>query len=212
MFNLKKIMLFASTILLLSNSIETRHTSDLTLIVGSMCSGKTEAFIAEASKYLIANPELIGIFKPNLDDRVLANNEKDPAMFIPGALLAISLSLVLIIATVLWPYGLFQQAADRLWIHNKFLLTQYAATSSSAQKAAVAVSMVVCGSINAMFFVVAAPIYLGRLYFTWISTAPVLHTSLSVACLLGLAIFIYVILPLLLILAICSIIIAANEK
>lgn len=82
MFNLKKIMLFASTILLLSNSIETRHTSDLTLIVGSMCSGKTEAFIAEASKYLIANPELIGIFKPNLDDRVLANNEKDPAMFI----------------------------------------------------------------------------------------------------------------------------------
>lgn len=137
---------------------------------------------------------------------------KDPAMFIPGVLLAISLTLVLIIATVLWPYGLFQQAADRLWIHNTFLLTQYATTSSSAQKAAVAISMVVCGCINAMLFVVAAPIYLGRLYFTWISTAPVLHTSLSAACLLGLAIFIYVILPLLVFLAICSIIIAANER
>jgi len=82
MFNLKKIVFYASIMLLISNSVETRHTSDLTLIVGSMCSGKTEAFIAEASKYLIANPELIGIFKPNLDDRVLVNNEKDPAMFI----------------------------------------------------------------------------------------------------------------------------------
>jgi len=136
---------------------------------------------------------------------------KDPAMFIPGVLLAISLTLVLIIATVLWPYGLFQQAADRLWIHNLFLLTQYAATSSSAQKVAVAISVVVCGCINAMLFVVAAPIYIGRLYFTWISTAPVLHTSLSAACLLGLAIFISLVIPLLVICLIAGII-AANEK
>lgn len=67
---------------MLSSSTETRQTSSLTVIVGSMCSGKTEAFIAETSKYLIANSDLIGIFKPNLDTRILVNNEKDPSQFI----------------------------------------------------------------------------------------------------------------------------------
>ena len=84
MFNLKKIVLL-SIMTILSTATQTFTTSQsgyLHLFVGSMCSGKTEALIAEASKYLIANPELIGIFKPNLDDRVLANNVKDPSVFI----------------------------------------------------------------------------------------------------------------------------------
>jgi len=59
-------------------------TSDhsLTVICGSMCSGKTEELILVASRFVIANPALIGIFKPCLDNRVLANNEKDPSRFI----------------------------------------------------------------------------------------------------------------------------------
>ena len=83
MFNLQKIALLLIMITLSDQTqiLATNHGS-LHLHVGSMCSGKTEALIAEASKYLIANPELIGIFKPNLDNRVLANNEKDPSRFI----------------------------------------------------------------------------------------------------------------------------------
>ena len=83
MFNLKKIALLLIMVTLSDQTqiFATNHGS-LHLHVGSMCSGKTEALIAEASKYLIANPELIGIFKPSLDNRVLAHNEKDPSRFI----------------------------------------------------------------------------------------------------------------------------------
>ncbi len=81
MFNLKKIALLSIMVTLSDQIFATNHGS-LHLHVGSMCSGKTETLIAEASKYIIANPELIGIFKPNLDTRVLANNEKDPSVYI----------------------------------------------------------------------------------------------------------------------------------
>jgi len=86
MLNLKKLTVIISIIFLLPlNSIQARNMNQncsLTVIVGSMCSGKTEALIAAASKFLIANPNLIGIFKPQIDTRVLANNEKDPSIYI----------------------------------------------------------------------------------------------------------------------------------
>jgi len=58
------------------------HDRSLTVICGSMCSGKTEELILVSSRFVTANPALIGIFKPCLDNRVLANNEKDPSKFI----------------------------------------------------------------------------------------------------------------------------------
>ncbi|AXK60515.1 thymidine kinase [Candidatus Chromulinivorax destructor] len=86
MVNFHKVTLLASIIFLLPfNLIQARNMNQncsLTVIVGSMCSGKTEALIAAASKFVIANPDLIGIFKPCLDNRVLANNEKDPSIYI----------------------------------------------------------------------------------------------------------------------------------
>ena len=86
MLNFNKLTVIASIIFLLPlNSIQARNMNQncsLTVIVGSMCSGKTEALIAAASKFLIANPDLIGIFKPCIDTRVLANNEKDPSIYI----------------------------------------------------------------------------------------------------------------------------------
>lgn len=47
-----------------------------------MYSGKTEEAIRFISRQMIANPRIIGVFKPLLDNRKLANNEKDPALFI----------------------------------------------------------------------------------------------------------------------------------
>ncbi len=85
MFQLKKLTALLLSTLLLSTLILPRHmTQDrsLTIICGSMCSGKTEGLILCASRFLMANPFLIGIFKPCLDNRVLANNEKDPSRFI----------------------------------------------------------------------------------------------------------------------------------
>jgi len=84
MFNFtKKALQLTMIILSISTDISTTNQhGSLHLFVGSMCSGKTEALILEASKYLIANPDLIGIFKPNLDNRVLAHNEKDPSIYI----------------------------------------------------------------------------------------------------------------------------------
>lgn len=86
MVNSKKLPIILSIIFLLPlNFLHARsvhQNCSLTVIVGSMCSGKTEALIAAASKFVIANPCLIGIFKPCLDTRVLVNNEKDPSIYI----------------------------------------------------------------------------------------------------------------------------------
>ena len=56
--------------------------ASLTVICGSMYSGKTEEAIRFVSRQMIANPHIIGVFKPLLDNRTLANNEKDPTRFI----------------------------------------------------------------------------------------------------------------------------------
>src|SRR3990167_3770698 len=83
MFKLTKNVILSMMIISTSMQIQAiSQNGSLHLHVGSMCSGKTEVLIADASKYINANPELIGIFKPNLDTRVLANNEKDPSVFI----------------------------------------------------------------------------------------------------------------------------------
>lgn len=54
----------------------------LTVYCGSMCSGKTEEAIRCISRQFIANPTIIGVFKPLLDNRKLTKNEKDPSRFI----------------------------------------------------------------------------------------------------------------------------------
>ncbi len=56
--------------------------ASLTIYCGSMCSGKSEEVIRVVSRQFIANKSIMGVFKPLLDNRVLSNNEKDPARFI----------------------------------------------------------------------------------------------------------------------------------
>ncbi|MBV8661200.1 MAG: thymidine kinase [Candidatus Dependentiae bacterium] len=75
-----KIIFLSLSILCFSSFIES-HGS-LTVYCGSMYSGKTEEAIRFISRQLIANPKIIGVFKPLLDNRKLANNEKDPSKFI----------------------------------------------------------------------------------------------------------------------------------
>ena len=60
----------------------TLNTGSIDVYCGSMCSGKTEEAIRLISRQLIANPKIIGVFKPLLDNRKLENNEKDPSRFI----------------------------------------------------------------------------------------------------------------------------------
>ncbi len=60
----------------------TSTKSHLTVICGSMASGKSDEFIRFSRRRKVANPEEVGIFKHVWDNRVLANNEKDPATHI----------------------------------------------------------------------------------------------------------------------------------
>lgn len=78
--NLFKKFFFAFSIVLISSSAYS--AGSLIVYCGSMCSGKTEEAIRVVSRQFIANAKIMGVFKPLLDDRKLANNEKDPALFI----------------------------------------------------------------------------------------------------------------------------------
>lgn len=73
--------IFLSLSLLFCSSA-TYSAGSLIVYCGSMCSGKTEEAIRVVSRQFIANAKIMGVFKPLLDDRKLANNEKDPALFI----------------------------------------------------------------------------------------------------------------------------------
>lgn len=77
-FSTKFTILFYLLTLPISHTI----TASLTIYCGSMCSGKTEEAIRFVSRQFIANPKIIGVFKPSLDDRKLSDNEKDPLRFI----------------------------------------------------------------------------------------------------------------------------------
>lgn len=59
-----------------------QQTASLIIYCGSMCSGKSEEVIRVVSRLIIANPMIIGVFKPLLDNRQLSNDDKDPAKFI----------------------------------------------------------------------------------------------------------------------------------
>jgi thymidine kinase len=57
------------------------QTGSLTVICGSMCSGKSEELIWHLHRFQIAGFNMI-TFKPNLDDRNLLNLEKDPRTYV----------------------------------------------------------------------------------------------------------------------------------
>lgn len=79
MYSLNKIFLSLSIFFCTASAYS---AGSLTVYCGSMCSGKTEEAIRVVSRQFIANAKIMGVFKPLLDDRKLANNEKDPALFI----------------------------------------------------------------------------------------------------------------------------------
>lgn len=54
----------------------------LTVYCGSMCSGKSEEIIRVTGRQQIANPSIIGVFKPCIDNRWLQDNEADPILHI----------------------------------------------------------------------------------------------------------------------------------
>lgn len=79
MHNLKTIVLSLS-ILFFTSSVYS--AGSLTVYCGSMCSGKSEETIRFASRQCVANPKIIGVFKPALENKRLTNNDKDPLKFI----------------------------------------------------------------------------------------------------------------------------------
>ena len=79
---MRKLQAFLICLSTLFFFIPTQITGSIEVYCGSMCSGKTEEAIRFISRQLIANPKIIGVFKPLLDNRKLENNEKDPSLFI----------------------------------------------------------------------------------------------------------------------------------
>ena len=86
MFKLKESILYSLPFLLLSMQTFTEkqntHTSTksyLTVDCGSMASGKSDTFIRRLKRRQIANPDEVGVFKHAWDNRILADNQKDPS-------------------------------------------------------------------------------------------------------------------------------------
>ena len=72
---------------------------------------------------------------------VVKNWLSQPALFLPGLVLSISLFIVVVTSVVLWPYGIFQQAAEGLWLYLRGLQTRYALSPKPSEKVAIALTM-----------------------------------------------------------------------
>lgn len=56
---------------------------DLTVICGSMCSGKSEEIIRQVGRFVLAGFKVV-TFKPAIDNRKILNLEQDPLSYIPS--------------------------------------------------------------------------------------------------------------------------------
>lgn len=59
------------------------EAGSLTVICGSMCSGKSEEIIRLVGRFILAGFDVL-VFKPAIDDRKLLNLEQDPLSYIPS--------------------------------------------------------------------------------------------------------------------------------
>ena len=133
------------------------------------------------------------------------------ALFLPGLVLLISLAIVVMSSVVLWPYGLFQQAAEGLWLYLRGLHARYTLCAKPSEKVAIALTMGGVGVVDLALAVVALPIFLGRFYLQWVALAPVTHTALSAAALAGVALFLALIVPVLVGIVIVGILAAISD-
>lgn len=78
MFNFKNLLYFF-TIFLLSHQLESK--AHLTVLCGSMASGKSDMFIRTCRRHIVANQNII-IFKHAWDDRILNNQDYDPSLYV----------------------------------------------------------------------------------------------------------------------------------
>jgi thymidine kinase len=65
--------------LLMTNFTFTQPHNYLTVICGSMNSGKSDEFIRRLRRRMVASPNEVGVFKHAWDNRVLNDNHSDPA-------------------------------------------------------------------------------------------------------------------------------------
>ncbi len=134
-----------------------------------------------------------------------------PALFLPGVVLLISLVIVIVSSAVLWPYGVFQQAAEGLWLYLRGLHARYTLCAKPSEKVAIALTMGAVGIVDLCLALIALPIFLGRFYLQWVALAPVIHTAISAAVLAGIAVVLALIVPIIVGIVIVSIIAAAND-
>ena len=62
---------------------EAFSTGSLTVICGSMCSGKSEELIKQVGRFILAGFNVL-VFKPAIDNRKLLNLDQDPLSYIPS--------------------------------------------------------------------------------------------------------------------------------
>lgn len=134
-----------------------------------------------------------------------------PALFLPGLILWMSLAMVILASVVLWPYGLFQQAAEGLWLYLNSLHGRYMASAKASEKVAIALTMGAIGLADFVLAVIALPIFLGRFYLQWVALAPVTNTGISAAVVIGIAAFLALIVPIIVFCVIAGIIAVATD-
>lgn len=59
------------------------NSGSLTVICGSMCSGKSEELIRQVGRFILAGFNVVA-FKPSIDTRKLLNLDQDPLSYIPS--------------------------------------------------------------------------------------------------------------------------------
>ncbi len=71
--------IIVSLLLLHVSFIQPQPHNHLTVICGSMASGKSDEFIRWSRRRMVASPDEVGVFKHGWDNRVLNDNHADPA-------------------------------------------------------------------------------------------------------------------------------------
>jgi thymidine kinase len=79
MLKIKNIIQLLSMFLLFADFIVAQPHNHLTVICGSMASGKSDEFIRWSRRRMVASPNEVGVFKHAWDDRILNDNHVDPA-------------------------------------------------------------------------------------------------------------------------------------
>lgn len=129
---------------------------------------------------------------------------RQPAYFLPGLLLGICLFLVILLSILLWPYGLFQQTAQGLWLYLQILQQAYKASARPSEKAAIALSMGVIAVVTLVFGAIALPIFGLRWYLNWMGQKPVIHAGITLLAVLTLLVLKWFLVPILIVAAVLA--------